>query len=98
MLLGQVSAQVFAVTVSLAVEQLLRLFGSNVAAEPLSVLEISVPTVTLLLTWYVATNVAVLFALKPAIEHVVVPLLPAAGLLHVKTGPLSCWKETNVVL
>src|ERR1700686_1083198 len=98
MLLGQVSTQVVAETVSLEGELLFKGFGSNVAAGPFTVSEIIEPDGPLLLTWYVATNEAVLFALKLAIEHVVVPLLPAAGLLHVKTGPLSCWKETNVVL
>ncbi len=42
-------------------------------------------------------NVAVAAAGRAAMLHVIVPVPPSAGIVHVKAGPFVCAEETNVV-
>jgi len=42
-------------------------------------------------------NIAEPAAGRPAMLHVIVPVAPAAGAVHVKAGPAVCVNETNVV-
>src|SRR3954465_2978060 len=71
-------------------------FGSDVMAATLAVSEISVPTGVLLFTFTVRTKVAVAALASVAIEQVVAPVAPTAGVAH--NHPAGVGSDTNVVL
>src|SRR5215472_15495411 len=77
--------------------ELLLVAGSGLTLEPTSA--VSVTDVCVVVPG--RKNVSVSFALAPEanwpIWQDVAPVPPTAGLVHVKTGPLVCLSETNVV-
>ena len=74
-------------TGALAVDALLAVFGSGLTLEDTFAVSGTVVSVVLDGSEYVIWNVAVAPEASAAIEHVVVPVPPLAGLWHVNTGP-----------
>jgi hypothetical protein len=84
-------------TVVIAVEELFAGAGSVVAVETDAVFETMVPSGVAGATRTTSVNCALALAARAAIVHVVVPVAPTAGFVHMKEGPLVWLSDTNVV-
>ena len=83
------------VTVVIAVEVLFKAFGSGVALVTFAVFAIEPVAPGLILM--VTENVADADGRKDAIEQVMVPVPPTAGVEHENAGPVVCDSPANVV-
>ena len=80
-----------------AVAELFPGHGSKVSLVAVAVLLSVVPFGVLAFTLTTSLNVAVAPALNIEIVQRIVPVPPTAGAEQLKTGPLVCANETNVV-
>src|SRR5262245_35763742 len=81
-----------------SVSMLLAGFGSGVRPTSGARLASVVPFGVALLTFTTNVNVAVAPGRSDGVVAVTVPVAPTAGVVNVKTGPVFCSIETNVVL
>lgn len=82
-------------SVVVAVDELFVLLVSIVVVETVAVFEME--PVALLAVFSTSWNVAVELPANDAIVQFTVPFAPTAGVVQLKTGPVCCANETNVV-